>query len=104
MIDPEYTCNYSLIDNKVQIHGNLEFASWLSSFIREKCINDCDLYEAQELIRKYCVSTFSQDFYIKNAEAINFIIENEYCHKERERLPVFDMQRYKQDLLEGALY
>lgn len=104
MLAPNYITAHSLIDNKVQVHGNIEFASWLSDFVKEKCIKHCNLYEAQEIVREYCISTYCEDFYEKNAEAINFIVENEYCHKERNRFPIFDKRQYEEDMRSGILY
>lgn len=104
MIDPNYTCNYSLMENKVYIHGNVELASTLARVVKEKYISNVDLYEAQESMRSYCIDTYGSDFYKNNAEAISFIIENEYCHAEREKLPHFGKKRYQEDKQKGIMY
>lgn len=104
MIEPNYVSNHSLMENKVQICGNIELEKTLKLIVKEKCINFVDLYEAQEIMRRYCVDNYGTDFYEKNAEAILFILENEYCNIERIKLPLFDMKRYLEDIQNGTIY
>lgn len=104
MISPEYECNVSLVDKWTSLHGNLNLAVELMNKVTRDCIGIMGLYEAQQLIKEYCINKYGIDYYEKNGEAINFIVENEYCHVERKRLPAFDMKRYIKDLRSGVLY
>lgn len=99
-------CSKSLVDNKVQIHGNIDLANTLKNLIKEKCIGCVDLYKAQDIIRDYCVDNYGMNFYKNNAEAINFLIENEYCNLERSKLPFFDIdaETYKENMKKGVMY
>ena len=92
------------MENKAQIHGNVELAAKLRLIVREKCINSFDLYEAQDFIKSYCADTYGFEFYDKSSEAIQYIVENESCNIERNKQPLFDMQKYKEDMRSGVLY
>lgn len=37
-----------------------------------------DLYETQEQMKDFLVHKYGEDWYLKSADAINYIIENEY--------------------------
>lgn len=104
MFSPDYLCPHSLMDNKVKMQGNIDLASSLSCMVRQKYIGSVDLYNAQEALRNYCIDTYGTEFYEKNAEAISFIVENEYCNKEREERPFFDKKRYEEDMQNGVMY
>ena len=100
----DYICNYSLMDGKVYILGNVDLAKLLENLVKERCIGIFDLYEAQDMIRDYCIEIYGESFYYKNAEAIQFIVENEYCHLERKLNPIFDKFKYEEDIRRGTLY
>ena len=104
MNTPNYWCNLSLVENKIQVHGNVELAKDLIAMIRKKCIGSFELYEAQEYIHNYCVDTYGANFYEKSSEAIQYIVENEYCHIERNKQPAFDMKQYEKDMRSGVMY
>lgn len=104
MVEPNYICDCSLMEDKVQIHGNVELAEVLKGIIKKYCIGFRELYESQEFMRNYCIGAYGADFYEKNAEAVQYIVENEYCHKERKNIPVFDMKQYEEDIRNGVVY
>lgn len=104
MFEPEYMCPISLVDSRTKIMGNIGLANKIKSMAR-MCINqNKDLYHAQEEINSLLVKEFGKDWYEKSGEAVNFLIENEYSHKERETLCSFDMKQYTTDINRGILY
>lgn len=104
MFEPNYECNYSLMESQVQIRGNVELASTLRKWVRKNCTNFTELYEAQQKMREYCISNYGEEFYERSAEAIAFIVENEYCNIERSNNPYTDIKRYEEDMRLGVLY
>ena len=82
----------------------MELASKIEKMVREECVKQFDLYEAIEYMRNYCVNTYGEEFYNKNAEAISFLIENEYCNQERQQIPYFDKKQYDEDMKSSILY
>lgn len=104
MFEPNYLCNYSLIENKVQMQGNVALASALAEHVKRNYVNNIELYEAQQKMREYCISNYGEEFYERSADAISFIVENEYCHTERSNNPCTDIKQYEEDMRLGALY
>ena len=72
--------------------------------LQENPINNIELYEAQQKMREYCISNYGEEFYERSADAIAFIVENEYCHTERSNNPCTDIKQYEEDMRLGALY
>ena len=101
---PNYTCNHSLVQNHIWLCGNIIVADELKSIVKETYIGHMDLYDAQKEMREHCISKYGTDFYEKSADAIMFIIENEYCNAEREKLPLFDRESYEYDMRTGRVY
>lgn len=104
MFEPNYICNHSLMEGQVLIHGNVELASSLEKYIIENYIGTVELYEAQQKVREYCISSYGEGFYEKSADAIAFIVENAYCNAERSNNPYTDIKRYEEDMRLGVLY
>jgi len=94
-VDPEYITYSSLMNKYLQFHGNLELVQTLTKMTTELS-ETVDLYEAQDIVKQYCINTFGMNFYEKNIEAINALIENEYCNKERLERSFFDEEFYEQ--------
>lgn len=93
MIEPDYTIKHSLVDAQTKIMGDLGFANRVREFARDSC-NKADLYSAQDIFRKAIISERGTSFYETYGGAINYIIENEYCNIERQRLPYLDDRYY----------
>lgn len=104
MFEPDYVVHSSLIGNVSELHGNLELADNLRALVKQKYVNVSDLYTAQEEINEYCIKQYGADFYERSGAAINYIIENEYCNKERENNGILDKERYAFDRECRALY
>ena len=98
---PIYSTNYSLLKDKVSVHGDTQIITDLLQTIKNQCINRMNLYEAQEMIKIHCVNTYGLEFYEKNVEAITFLIEDEYCDLERRQNPFFDKHDYT---MENAMF
>lgn len=104
MFTPNYMCPFSLVDNQTKVMGNIELADKLKKMVK-LCINEGkDLYHVQEEIKTLLIKDFGLNWYEKSGEAVNFIIENEYAHKERASLPAFDMKQYESDTKRGVMY
>ena len=70
-----------------------------------ECIkNDIELYDAQEQIKAILINKYGAEWYEQSGEAINYIIENKYCDKERARNLLFDEEQYNFDVTHGVLY
>lgn len=104
MFNPDYIVNRSLVEKFYQLQGNIELAEELSALVRKEYLNTCDLYTAQKKVKEYCISHYGNNFYEQSKEALYFIVENEYCHKERKKNCILDKQQYIFDLTHGALY
>lgn len=104
MNPPNYICNNSLLNNKFHIQGNLELYTTLTREINEYILQNYDLYKTQEIIKEKFIKIYGEEFYNKNGNAISFIIENEYCNKERQNNFFFDKSSYKEDIYNGVLY
>ncbi len=104
MFGLDYVVRSSLVDNVSKLHGNLELADNLRELVKQKYVNVCDLYTAQEEIKEYCIKQYGADFYEHSGAAINYIIENEYCNKERGINGILDKERYIFDMECGVLY
>ena len=104
MFGLDYVVRSSSVDYVSKLHGNLELADNLRELVKQKYVNVCDLYTAQEEIKEYCIKQYGTDFYEQSGAAINYIIENEYCNKEREINGILDKERYIFDMECGVLY
>ena len=99
-----YDYNKSLVDDKVKIHGNIKLVAKLKRIIKDSCVNHMGLYEAQDFIKNCCIDKYGIDFYEKNAEAIMFILENEYCTAERIKHPLFDVDSCLSNIKSNTMF
>lgn len=104
MLEPNYTCNHSLLTFKFQVRGNVELAATLERVVQQACNEGLGLYTTQETVRDAIISGYDLPFYEKNAEAINFIVENEYCNAERMKRPFFDYRAFEEDRKRCIMY
>lgn len=104
MFLPEYLRQTSLLNGKEKIMGNLEVAGLVENMAFEYIENDIGLYVAQEQIKTILINKYGAEWYERSGEAINYIIENRYCDKERARNPLFDEEQYNFDVTHGVLY
>ena len=104
MISPNYMCFTSLMDNKIRIMGNVEYANKIAEMTKKYLRQGLNLYDTQEKIRNHIFEKLGVDWYEKSGEAVNFIIENEYANAERMVLPVFDARRYEEDQKSNIIY
>ena len=103
MFSPEYLRRTSLLNGKEKLMGNLEVAGLIENMAFE-CIKNVELYDAQEQIKTALLNKYGAEWYERNGEAVNYIIENKYCDKERVRNPLFDKEQYDFDATHKVLY
>jgi hypothetical protein len=104
MFSPEYLRQTSLLNGKEKLMGNLEVAGLIENMAFECIKNDIGLYAAQEQIKTILIDKYGTEWYKRNGEAINYIVENKYCDKERARNPLFDKEQYNFDVTHSVLY
>ena len=104
MFSPEYFRQTSLLNGKENLMGNLEAAGLIESMAFECIKNDIDLYTAQEQIKTILIDKYGTEWYERSGEAINYIVENKYCSKERAENPLFDKEQYNFDVTHSVLY
>lgn len=104
MFSPEYFRQTSLLSGKEKIMGNLQVAGLVENMAFECIKNDIGLYDAQEQIKAILISQYGTEWYERNGEAINYIIENRYCDKKRTGNPLFDKKQYDFDVTHKVLY
>mgnify|MGYP000180183339 CR=1 FL=1 len=104
MFPPEYLRQTSLLNGKEKLMGNLEVAGLIENMAFECIKNDVELYDAQEQIKTALLNKYGAEWYERNGEAVNYIIENKYCDKERVRNPLFDKEQYDFDATHKVLY
>lgn len=104
MFSPEYLRQTSLLNGKEKLMGNLEVAGLIENMAFECIKNDIGLYAAQEQIKTILIDKYGTEWYKRNREAINYIVENKYCDKERARNPLFDKEQYNFDVTHSVLY
>lgn len=104
MFSPEYLRRTNLLNGKEKLMGNLEVAGLIENMAFECIKNDIELYDAQEQIKAILINKYGAEWYEQSGEAINYIIENRYCDKERVRNPLFDNEQYDFDVTHGVLY
>lgn len=104
MVAPNYTYSLSLVDNRTSLQGNIELAHKIEKMAQTFIERGKDLYQAQDEIKSLLIKDFGCEWYEKSGEAVNFIIENEYAHDERESIPLFDARAYEEDIKRNVLY
>lgn len=104
MSSPEYFRQTSLLNGKENLMGNLEAAGLIENMAFECIKNDIDLYTAQEQIKTILIDKYGTEWYERSGEAINYIVENKYCSKERAENPLFDKEQYNFDVTHSVLY
>lgn len=104
MFSPEYLRRTSLLNGKEKLMGNLEVAGLIENMAFECIKNDIGLYVAQEQIKIILIDKYGTEWYERSEEAVNYIVENKYCDKERARNPLFDKEQYDFDMAHKVLY
>lgn len=104
MVEPEYMCRKSLLDGYVKVLGNVGLAEKIIFDAKSYVNKDIDLYTAQKEIKIKLISEHGEEWYEKSVEAVNYLIENEYCELERDKLPFFDKKSYEKDIQSGVMY
>lgn len=99
MFSPEYLRRTSLVNGKEKLMGNLEAAGLIENMTFECIKNDIELYDAQEQIKTILINKYGTEWYERSGEAINYIVENKYCDKERAGNPLFDKEQYNFDVI-----
>lgn len=87
-----------------QTNRKLEVAGLIENMAFECIKNDIGLYAAQEQIKAILIDKYGTEWYERSGEAINYIVENKYCDKERVRNPLFDKEQYDFDTTHTVLY
>ncbi|RGM75528.1 hypothetical protein [Agathobacter rectalis] len=104
MFEPQYFCNNSLVNNKYKLVGNIKLVKEIEQLTKEYIVKKISLYNAQDNIINYIINTYGKEWYENNGEAVNYIIENEYCNEERNKHPLFDKRKYEFDMKHSVLY
>lgn len=87
MIPPDDFPSTSSLDGKVRITGNVKLALEIKKSAKKIIANGKNLYLAQEEIKNVLIKDYGAEWFKKNGEAVNFIIENEYARYERKLVP-----------------
>lgn len=101
---PDYYCFTSLVENKTKIMGNIDLATDIENKAKEFISQNKSLYEAQQEIVRELTEIYGKDWYERSAEAVNFIIENEYANDERSKNFIFDKKQYEYDKKHNVCY
>lgn len=104
MFSLEYLRRTSLLNGKEKLMGNTEVAGLIENMAFEYIKNDVELYDAQEQIKIALINKYGAEWYERSEEAVNYIVENKYCDKERARNPLFDKEQYDFDATHEVLY
>lgn len=104
MFSLEYLRRTSLLNEKEKLMGNTEVAGLIENMAFEYIKNDVELYDAQEQIKIALINKYGAEWYERSEEAVNYIVENKYCDKERARNPLFDKEQYDFDATHEVLY
>lgn len=89
MFPPEYIFPVSCVQGRTEVNGDVFYAEKLRDWANELA-KTTDLYTAQEKVKQEVIAKHGLDFYEKNGDAINFIVENAFCNMERSKYPAID--------------
>lgn len=89
MFPPEYIFPVSCVQGRTEVNGDVFYAAKLREWSNELA-KTTDLYTAQEKVKQEVIAKHGLDFYEKNGDAINFIVENAFCNMERSKYPAID--------------
>ena len=89
MFQPEYIFPLSCVQGRTEVNGDISYAEKLRERSNELA-KTTDLYTAQEKVKQEVIAKHGLDFYEKNGDAINFIVENAFCNMERSKYPAID--------------
>ena len=70
MISPNYMCFTSLVDNKIRIMGNVEYANKIVEMTKKYLRQGLNLYDTQEKIRNHIFEKLGVDWYEKVAKLL----------------------------------
>lgn len=76
---------YGMLTNNCIIRGNYKVEEEIKELTEKHVDNKVNLYDAQHSIKEQLIEKYGADFYDKNAEAINFIIEGTYSTHQSNR-------------------
>ena len=82
----------STLNVRFEIEGNSKAIKFIIREVKEAIENQKDLYQAQESIILKVKDSFGESWYEKNAEAVNFLIENNYANALRKEQPFYDAE------------
>ena len=107
MSDNDFIHKRSLLEGcgmEIIVFGDASLVQDIIITSRDSIEKNIDLYTAQERIKDNLIFLHGKEWYEKSAEAINFLIENEYCTAEREKQPFFDSRTYEKQINSCAMY
>ena len=70
MISPNYMCFTILVDNKIRIMGNVEYANKIVEMTKKYLRQGLNLYDTQEKIRNHIFEKLGVDWYEKVAKLL----------------------------------
>ena len=77
---------YGTLSGNYLVKGNHKVEHEIKELTRQFIIDKISLYDAQSSIKEQLIEKYGADFYDKNADAINFIIEGTYSDYQSGRL------------------
>lgn len=68
----------TMLEGYVRLDGNTELINNIIRETKNYISIGKSLYETQEGMKKFLTHKYGEDWYLKNGEGVNFIIENEH--------------------------
>ena len=94
----------SSLNTRFKIEGNSKAINFITREVIDAIENQMDLYQAQESVIKKVKDAFGESWYEENAEAVNFLIENNYANALRKEQPFYDAEELYEYNHRTALY
>lgn len=88
--EPRFVFPENTLNGRYQIDGNETAVSFIEKEASTLISCGTNLYQAQEVISNKVKEAYGVEWYDKNAEAVNFIIEIAYADDLRREQPFID--------------
>jgi len=93
-----------ILSNKVQIKGNFKACDYIVQKTKNCISKGIALYQAQQIVIDMVKEKYGVNWYQDSADAVNFLIENEYCRDIREKQPYIDKRALADFYNSSVLY
>ena len=85
MFEPFEGITVSTVDSFYKLQGDEEKIQDVQRFVQKSIEGGLALYDTQDSCRNYFCNKYGVEMYEKSAEAVQFLVENEYATLEREK-------------------